>query len=110
MSMVPILPAHLKKEDYWMLSVKGIAWLYVVQEMMKPMENNPDGAKEEAVILVSGADSPMFLLKKKFFPVEVLMRATGMARETLEDLDMIKLTEKDNTDLPPPNVTYWGTA
>lgn len=110
MNTIPIFPKDIKKEDYWLVSVKGIAWLYVMQEMMRPLENNPDGAKEQAVILVAGAESPMFMLKKKFFPVERMMKATGMARETLEDLTLIKLVEKENTDLPPPNVNYWGTA
>lgn len=95
------------REEYWFLRVSGSAWEFVlVEKLLKPLKEKPQS--EMPYIAVMGDAGVLYLLRKKFVPVELLMTQTGLDKETLEQAEVIELSEKKRDDLPKPTVNYWG--
>lgn len=97
----------VNRDEYWYLRISGSAWEFVlVEKLIKPLEKQPQS--EMPYIAVHGDAGLLYLLRKKFVPVELLMTHTGLDKDTLEQAEIIELTEKRRDDLPKPTVNYWG--
>lgn len=108
MTAIPILPAGIDKEDYWFIEVRGVEWLYMMKKLTSARADAP--ISEQPVMVMDGEiAAPIWMLKKKFYPIEVLEQATGMNRTTIMNAELIRLSVKKK-DLPKPTVSYWGEA
>lgn len=106
MNGLPVLPDGIEAKDYWAIQAGDTEWIYVVSELMKRMKDVED--KETPIVIIQ-MEPPVYLLRKKYIPVEHLSKVLGMTPRKIEALEMIVLRVKP-TDLPKPNVNYWGTA
>ena len=101
-------PEDIDVTRYWPISVQGICWEYILRQLLKPLEKAPINERPIIMIVVNGR--PVYLLLKKYLPVEELSRRTGLSPEVLNTLPVIRLVELDRPELPRPTVQGWGEA
>lgn len=106
---IPIWSGEITHEEYWFIQVSGVEWTYVIQKLIeKHLKSVP--ISEKPIILGQTADEkPIFMLRKKFLPVEAIVQATGIALDTVMNTPTLMLTVSKK-DLPAPTVDYWGQA
>lgn len=108
-SDIPILPEGVDKADYWIIKVHGLEAYYIMYKLTQPVLSKL-GPKHDEVFLATYGQDSVYLLKKKSFTIEQIMKSTGQTREAIEKNPMVFLTVKDRPDLPRPTVAGWGEA
>ena len=107
------LPEGINRAEYWVLNVDGVEWIYVVNSLIKAYIHALPIAtrvRDQPSFMVSGGEGLTFFLKRKYVPVAVLAKATGLDEKAIQAKEYLHLRVKDRPDLPKPTVTDWGTA
>lgn len=108
MAVVPI-SSQINVEEYWQIKALSIEWLYVLQKLAESVKV----AQQEmhCVVGTSFDNQPLYMLKRSFYPTEVISKATGIERDKLEGYaGVITLKATPQDGVPEATVGYWGTA
>lgn len=106
---IPIIDGNtVDKSKYWQVRTNAIEWRYVLFQLAASIGETPDVTSYMTQFSRDG--SVTYMLRKDLFPPAVMMKATGMAQEKLEEAPVIRLNGPKDTGLPEPTVQGWGTA
>lgn len=108
MGELPILPDGIDIKDYWAFSAQGASAMWIIKQLMKPLEDVK--AAEQPIIAIPMSDAMVFLLLRKYVTVESISKYTGMTVDALEKREVIRISEALDPKLPRSTVNYWGTA
>lgn len=109
--VIPILPDGLKPDDFWVIEVRGVEALYIVQELAKPVVDKIASVFHPVLITMEeDSDMQTYYFRKVYFSIESIVKATGLQADKVATAPVIKLHVAERPDLPKPNVNYWGKA
>lgn len=94
--------------EYWQVKALSVEWLYVLSTLALSVNAAPE--EQHCVMGVSWDSTPLYLLKKRFYPAAEISRVTGIAEEKLSSYKGVITLQSVANDLPEPNVPYWGKA
>lgn len=96
-------------EEYWQIKALSVEWLYVLTKLKDSVKVGP--FEQHCVVGVHYDGNPLYLLKRKYYPVAEISRVTGLAEDKLAAYTgILTLKSKLVEGLPEPTVTYWGLA
>lgn len=94
--------------EYWQVKALSVEWLYVLSTLALSVHAAPE--EQHCVVGMSWDNTPLYLLKKKYFPAASLSKVTGIAEEKLSSYKGVITLQSKKSDLPEPTVPYWGKA
>lgn len=94
--------------EYWQVKALSVEWLYVLTELAASVKAGPE--EKHCVVGVSWDSTPLYLLRKKYYPAAEISRVTGVAEERLSSYKGVITLQTKVEGLPEPTVPYWGKA
>lgn len=109
MAVIPVNVPGLNLEEYWQIQALSIEWLFVLDKLNKSVKAKPED--KHCLLGMGMGNQTIYFLKKSFFPVEVMMKATGLTKDQLEGhVGIIQLKSKPVEGFPEATVPGWGEA
>lgn len=107
---IPITAGEVTHDEYWFIQVSGIEWTYVIQQLIEKHLKDVPMTERPIILGATVKQEPIWMLRKKFLPAEVIVKATGITLETVLKEPTLKLSVSEKKGLPKATVEYWGTA
>lgn len=110
MMMHPEFPQGLSVTDFWIVEAKGIEAQYIISALAKPVLAKVPIMNHPVLFTEISSKERTYYLRKTYFTVEDITKATGVPTATVARAPMIKLHVSPVPGLPEPTVDYWGRA
>lgn len=110
MMIHPEFPQGLAITDYWVIEAKGIEAQYIVSSLARPVLSKVPIMNYPVLFTEVNPRERTYYLRKTYFSVEEITKATGVPTATVARAPMIKLHVSPVEGLPEPTVDYWGRA
>lgn len=104
------LPEGVDGRAYWCIRPKGVSWYFLMQELLRQVDLEKHAKDQPALFLLLNDGSPFYMFKKTYYPIENIMKVTGLPQDVVEKTKVLRLVETDKEGIPLPTVEYWGRA